>query len=212
MDYVLPQAYWHIGHEKADYKKIADWWAVNNFNTNLFIGQGIHRLGREKENKAWGKRHPTEIEKQLILNKSIPQIQGTVFFSAKTFLKNPFGLNQVLRTTYFKNPILPPIVNKTNEYIPEPVFNVKLSKLKKGKYKLSWESLPENKEKEAVKFLVYQFDGIDKTDVTNFANIISLTGEKQVIIPKKKVKKATIFLIQSVSRNNNISNPVKLIK
>ncbi len=210
LDYVLPQAYWHIGHEKADYKKIADWWAKNNFNTNLFIGQGIYRSGREKENIAWGKQHPTEIEKQLILNKSIPQIQGTVFFSAKTFLKDPFGLNQILKSDYFKNPILPPVVNGTNEYIPEPVYNLKICKQKNRKYRLSWESLAENKEKEAVKYIVYRFDKGEIINVKNFAKIIALTGEKHIDFHKKELKNVHIFIIQAVNRNNNISKPARL--
>ena len=212
MDYVLPQAYWHIGHERADYKKIATWWAVNNFNTNLFIGQGIYRSGREKENIAWKKQHPTEIERQLILNQSIPEIQGTVFFSAKTFLKDPFGLNQILKTKYFKNPVLPPVVNKKYEYLPEPVYNVKISKQKNRKYRLSWESLAENNEKEAVKFVVYQFDKGEKETIENKANIIALTGEKHIDFHKKELKKAQSFIIQAVSRNNNTSKPVRFLR
>jgi len=212
MDYILPQAYWHIGHKKADYKEIVTWWAENNFNTNLFIGQGIYRLDGKKENRAWKKQKPTEIEKQLFLNKSLPQIQGTVFFSAKTFLKNPFGIDQVLKTKYFQNPILPPAVDHNNKFIPEPVYNAKLNKQKNKKYRLSWESIPENKEKEAVKFMVYQFDKGEKVDTGNKFKIIALTGEDHVDLHKKDLKNANIFVIQAVSRNNNVSNPVRIMR
>ncbi len=208
LDYVLPQAYWHIGHKKADYDKIVHWWANNNFNTNLYIGLGAYRLNGKKDNRAWKKSNPSEIEKQLNLNKKIPQVKGSVFFSAKTFVKNPFGINQILKNNYFQNPILPPTFNHSEKYIPEPVYNIKITKQKNKKYQLSWESIPENLEKEAVKFLVFQFGKDEKVNTKSKSNVIALTGEKHIILHKKNFQRGSIFIIQAVSRNNNISNPV----
>jgi len=208
LDYILPQVYWHIGHKKADYKTIVTWWAENNLNTNLYIGHGLYRLNGKKEHRAWKKAQPTEIEKQLNLNKTIPQVKGSVFFSAKVFLKNPLQINQKLNKNYFQNPILPPSVKSHLNYIPEPIKNVKLTKQKNKYFQFSWESIPENKEKEAVKFIVYQFNKGEKVDVNNTSKIIALTGENQIIIPRKEFQKGDVLVIQAVSRNNKISNPV----
>ncbi len=212
MDYVLPQAYWHIGHKRADYKEIATWWANNNNHTNLFIGQSLYRLGEKKNNRAWMKQNPTEIEKQLNLNKSISQIKGSAFFSAKSFLKNPLGIDEILKTRYFKNPVIPPTVNHNNKFLPEPVFNAEISKRKNKMYRLSWEAMSENKEKEAVKFIVYQFEKGEKVDTKISTNIIALTGEKFIDIPKKNLKNANVFIVQAVNRNNNISMPVRILR
>ncbi|MCF6223339.1 MAG: family 10 glycosylhydrolase [Flavobacteriaceae bacterium] len=205
LDYILPQVYWHIGHKKADYKTIVTWWAENNFNTNLYIGQGIYKLNGKKDYKAWKKTNPTEIEKQLNLNKTIPQIQGSVFFSAKVFLKDPLGVNQILKNRYYQNPILPPSVNHNVNFIPEPVYNIKMTKQKNKNIQIFWESIPENKEKEAVKFLVFLFDKDEKVDTNNSSKIISLTGENQITIRKKDFQKGATIIIQAVSRNNNLS-------
>ena len=211
LDYVLPQAYWHIGFDRADYKNIVSWWAQNNHKTNLYIGQAMYRQARG-EPEAWTLQRKTEIEKQLDLNKSFPTVNGTVYFSAKSFFKNPFEINQVLKRNYYTNPLLPPSTNHDTKFIPEPVFKVRFTKLKKRKYQLSWESIPENKEKEAVKYLVFKFNKNERIDIKRPSNIIALTGEKQIVINKKIAKKGTTFAIQAVSRNNNISQAVIIEK
>jgi len=212
LDYILPQVYWQIGHELADYETIVKWWDDNSYRTNLYIGQGVYKLDKQSKKRAWTKSSPTEIGKQIALNRTISQIQGNVFFSAKTFLKNTLDINNDLKNNYYLNPILPPIVNQVNSFIPEPVYNVKISKRKNRKYRVSWKSMPENKEKVAVKFIVYQFNKNEKVDTKNHSKIIALTGEKYVDIDKKDMKNANSFVIMAVSRNNNMSNPVRIIK
>ncbi|MEN8125834.1 MAG: family 10 glycosylhydrolase [Bacteroidota bacterium] len=210
LDYILPQAYWHIGFKRADYSKIVNWWANNNFQTNLYIGHGLYRMDSKKENKAWRKKKPTEIEKQLDLNKTISQIQGSVFFSGKSFLKNPLKINEILKNKYYKYPILPPSTNKQIKYIPEPVFDVNISKLNSKNQRLSWDSLSENKEKEAIKYLIYHYDKGEKINSSNSAKIVAITGEHHFDFSKKEFKKGSIFAIIAVSRNNNKSNPVNI--
>ncbi len=212
LDYIVPQAYWHIGHKKADYATIVKWWAENSKNVNLYIGQGAYRLDRKKEQRAWKKKRPTEIEKQLDLNRSIPQIKGSVYFSGKTFVNNPLGINEILRNKYYQNLVLPPSINHEKVFIPEPVYGIQLKKQKNKKYRLSWESIPENKEKEAVKFMVYKFDKNDRVHMDDASKLITITGDSYIDISKKEYKQSHIFVIKSVSRNNNVSNGVRLVK
>ena len=211
LDYILPQAYWNIGFKKADYKAVTNWWAANNYNTNLYMGQAMYRMVNPKS-KPWKKKNKTEIEKQLDFNRSISNISGSVYFSAKSFYKNPLGINEILKNSYYTNPILPPRISKSTLFIPEPVFNIKLDKIKNKKYALTWESIPENKEKEAVKFLVHQFDKNDVIDLKNSKKIIALTGEKEIELDRKDLKNGNIFVIQSASRNNDLSNPVYFVR
>ncbi len=210
LDYVLPQAYWYIGHKKANYKNVVSWWADNKYNANLYIGQGMYKLAGKKENKAWKKKNPTEIEKQLNLNNSISQVQGSVFFSAKSFANNPLGINNIIKTKYFQNPILPPSIPSNLNSVPEPVFDIQIKKSKNKLYRLSWRSIPENKEKEAVKFVVYQFRKNERVDLSKVTNIIAITGEAHLSISKKEYKNSAVYVIQAVSRNNKIGKPVSL--
>ena len=210
LDYVLPQDYWHIGFKKADYIKVATWWSKNNYDTNLYIGQAMYRMGNNKS-KAWKKKNKTEIEKQIDFNRSVNNISGSTYFSAKSFLKNPLGINEILKMDYYADITLPPSTNHSQKFIPEAVSNVKITKQKNKIFQLSWDITPENKEKEAIKFLVYQFKNDEMVDFSKQSKIIELTGNKFIQLSKKDLKKGNVFQIIAVSRNNNISMPIQHI-
>ena len=208
IDYILPQAYWRIGHEKVDYKEIVEWWAKNSFGANLYIGHGLYRLGNKNENEAWSLQNPTQIERQLDLNKQIPAIQGSVFFSAKSFVKNTYQINEALENNFYQNPILQPIANKNEKFTPQPVTNARLSKSKNKQYLLEWDVTPENISFQAVKFLVYLFDKGEAHNIYKTSKILSLTGENRLEIPKKILQSGNSLIIIAVSKNNNLSSPV----
>jgi hypothetical protein len=190
---------------------VATWWSENSYGTNLYIGQGMYRLGSNKS-KSWKKKDKTEIEKQIDFNRSVSTISGSAFFSAKSFLKNPLGINDILIKDYYSDITLPPSTNHKTKYIPEPVYNVKFSKQKNKIFKLSWNAIPENKEKEAIKFLIYQFKADEMVDLNKQSKIIELTGNNFVALRKKDLKKGNVFQIIAVSRNNNVSIPVEFIR
>ena len=79
VDYIVPQIYWKIGHSKADYATLIEWWSneVAGTNVKLYIGQGIYTDDVAKE-----------IKKQLQLNKNYSAIKGSVFFSLRDLLNN----------------------------------------------------------------------------------------------------------------------------
>ena len=124
IDYVCPQLYWQIGNRAADYYTLAHWWALrveeaNNYHLQhgflssvqpftpsalnickLYIGMAPYRLGSEKEASAW--RTGNEIDRQMKLNRTIPQIEGECFYSTKPLLRNPLGVCDTLRHYYLK--------------------------------------------------------------------------------------------------------------
>lgn len=210
IDYILPQAYWHIGHDKVDYKEVVAWWAKNSFGTNLYVGHSLYRLGKQNEDKAWNVQHPTQIEQQLEMNTSISQIEGSVFFSAKSLVNNPFKINELLKDKFFQYPVLQPVANKNEKFSPQPVSNVRLTKLKSKQYLLEWDLIPENDSFQAVKFLVYQFEHGETHNIHKTSNIISLTGETKLMIPKKSLQSSHSLIIIAVSKNNNLSSPVSI--
>ncbi|RYF90588.1 MAG: hypothetical protein EOO03_03360 [Chitinophagaceae bacterium] len=103
IDYVAPQLYWEIGHKIADFNLLIDWWSKNTFGKNCYIGVGIYRAG---SNAAW--RDKTQIPRQINKIRNTPNINGMIFFSSKTFEKNPYGWNDTLRYNFFSQPALPP--------------------------------------------------------------------------------------------------------
>lgn len=57
----------------------------------------------------------TLIPQQIELIRNTPNKQGMIFFSSKTFNKNPDSLNDSLRLQYFKEPAIEPQI----EWLPK---------------------------------------------------------------------------------------------
>jgi uncharacterized lipoprotein YddW (UPF0748 family) len=105
IDYIAPQLYWEIGFNKADFTVLVDWWSKHTYGRHLYIGQGIYRA-LEKKSVAWHNRD--QLPKQIQLLRSTPNVQGSVYFSSKTFYSNPNGWNDSLQNNYYKTPALIP--------------------------------------------------------------------------------------------------------
>lgn len=106
IDYVAPQLYWEFGHKAAPYEVLIDWWSKHTYGKHCYIGLGIYRAG---SNDAW--KDSTQLPRQIKLLRNTNNIQGMIFFSSKTFNKNPNGWNDSLRLYYFKEPSLIPEMN-----------------------------------------------------------------------------------------------------
>ena len=100
IDYVLPQLYWEIGKRAADYEVLAHWWAneVRGTKCKLYIGLAPYRLENAGPKTPWGQGN--EIKRQMDLNRTIPEITGECFYSAKPLLRNPRGVCDSIKATY----------------------------------------------------------------------------------------------------------------
>jgi uncharacterized lipoprotein YddW (UPF0748 family) len=103
IDYVAPQLYLEIGHKAIDYETILNWWSKHTYGKHCYVGLGIYRAGI---NDAW--KDSTQLTRQIQLLRNTPNMHGMVFFSSKSFNKNPNGWNDSLRLNYFKEPVLIP--------------------------------------------------------------------------------------------------------
>ena len=110
IDYVIPQIYWTIGFEVANYKIIAEWWNKNNYDVPVYIGQATYRIGNAKDER-W--MEPNQLPQQIRLNRSLKYIQGSAFFSSKSFQTNPLGFNDSLKSKLYRTLSLPPEARKT---------------------------------------------------------------------------------------------------
>jgi uncharacterized lipoprotein YddW (UPF0748 family) len=105
IDYVAPQLYLEIGHEKIDYTKLLEWWSKNSYGKHLYIGHGIYRAGT---NAAW--KNPNELPNQIKLLRQYPNVHGSIYFSSKSFNNNPNGWSDSLRNNYYSTPAqIPPM-------------------------------------------------------------------------------------------------------
>ena len=103
IDYVAPQLYWEIGHRIAPYEVLLSWWSTHTYGKHCYIGMGIYRAN---SNPAW--KELNQLPRQIVALRKTPNMRGMIFFSSKTFEKNPNGWNDSLRLNYFKVPVKVP--------------------------------------------------------------------------------------------------------
>jgi len=108
LDYIVPQLYWAIGFDKADYTKLLPWWSnlVRGTRVQLYIGQGDYRVG---EPGPW--LNPAELDNQLTLNARYP-VSGVVHFSAKQIRANRLGATTRYRDHHYAAPALIPVMQQ----------------------------------------------------------------------------------------------------
>jgi uncharacterized lipoprotein YddW (UPF0748 family) len=124
IDYLIPQLYWSMEHRLASHRKLADWWSNNSYGVPVYIGNGPYKI-REDSDEAW--KNPGELNTQVNYARTLPQIHGNAFFSAKSiYIKNQ-DIAQRLKTEVYDRPTLPPSFEpKAPAIIDIPVvFDVK---------------------------------------------------------------------------------------
>ncbi len=96
VDYIAPQIYWKIGHAKADYKTLVDWWSneVAGTNVKLYIGQGIY-----------SDEVASQIDAQLVVNQNNGQVKGSIYFSLRDLLNNRMQSKDKIALAYQAHPV-----------------------------------------------------------------------------------------------------------
>jgi hypothetical protein len=122
-------------------------------------------------------------------------------------MKNPMNVRERITRSYFPEVLLPPVVDDNVKRVPQPVYGVRLEHRKGKSAILQWDTVPENKEKEAVRFLVQQF-GPGSGETNGSGGQVILTGQKHLELSKKDLKEIKTVVIRAVSRNNDVSDPV----
>jgi len=92
LDYIAPQLYWPFSRQAARYDVLANWWAevVKPTKTRLYIGLALYKVGEpSKIEPDWTRQGGVpELKKQLDLNESNPNIDGTILFR-ENYLNQP---------------------------------------------------------------------------------------------------------------------------
>lgn len=138
LDYVVPQLYWAIGFDKADYAKVLPWWSelVKGTDVQLYIGQGDYRVG---EKGPW--RDPGQIDKQLALNDRYA-VSGSVHFSAKQIKADRLGAVTRYRKAHYATPALVPVMAQLPAAPPSAPLLTAARAAEVGPVTLDWQPGP----------------------------------------------------------------------
>lgn len=91
VDYIIPQIYWNIGYEIADYSVLTNWWSevVSGTDVSLYIGEAAYRT-TGSDLPAWtGDNGTQELKNHIELGRANDSIDGYCMFTYHSFLDNP---------------------------------------------------------------------------------------------------------------------------
>jgi uncharacterized lipoprotein YddW (UPF0748 family) len=201
IDYITPQIYWHIGFRVADYSVLIDWWSHNTFGCKLYIGQAPYRISRKATARKW--RTSREIVRQIKLNRTYPNISGSMFFSERVFRNNPLHLNEKITKNLYHFPSLPPSNNRVVPLIPQRPLDAYIN-IDGRSIELSW-----NKGLNTKKFVIYKLRKGKPADLNDPGNIIMVTSETSVSFPltRSTDNRKYSYYITSLSQTNAESDP-----
>lgn len=206
VDYINPQIYFSFTRKAAPFSTLVDWWADNTYGRHLYIGQAAYLVNQKME-AAW--RIPTQIPDQVRYLRQNNRVQGSVFFSSKSFSTVARGVADSLRNDLYKYPALPPQMPWLDEIVPNEPRNLTADAVAVG-VQLKWEtpSIAEDGET-AAGYVIYRFDEGEKISVVNPKNILKISFENYTSFLDTAVEKGKryTYLVTALDRLKNESDP-----
>ena len=200
IDYITPQLYWHIGFKVADYTVLVDWWRRNTFDKHLYIGQGIYRLG----GKGW--EDPDELVNQIKLNRTYGDVRGSMYFSAKFFMKPDHGVQTMMRKIY-PHKALVPVMDWLPDETPAPPDIKGITGSQSAGVRLEWKDAVSTS---SAYYVVYRFsegDSLNTGDATHIRAIVQRNSYAMQSWRDTGTEKRTVYtyLVTACDRLHNES-------
>ena len=199
IDYVVPQLYWEIGKKVADYEILVKWWSENSYGKNLYIGLYTSQLGNTKVDPAWTRGN--ELMRQMRMNLRHPEVDGAMHFSAKGLLRNPQGLSDSLKTSFYKYPAITPVNRNIAGTASAQPLNLRVLK-DSNEMLLLWDKVHAEGGNAIRHYVVYAFKGKQVGDMNDPANILAFTTQNLFDLRRHdpKMKGYYTFVVTSVNR------------
>ncbi|WP_205501225.1 glycoside hydrolase family 10 protein [Rufibacter psychrotolerans] len=204
IDYNVPQIYFHIGYPIADYAKILDWWTKNSFGKHTYIGLGTYKVNAEPRFKEWS--DPAETGRQLRLSRATPNSHGQVYFSSKSVMANPLGVQDSLRQHYYANPALLPTMPWLDSIPPLAPTHLKVQNSTEG-VALRWQAPAAAQDGNLARYyVVYRVASGQTINPENPAHILAVHhGEPAFTDKTAKAGERYTYAVTAVDRLHNES-------
>lgn len=200
IDYLLPQLYWELNHNKASSLELVGWWnnAVDP-KCQLYIGQDVERTMKTKDASTG---EPNELHHKVRLSREMDNVQGNCWWPGYSITADSQGAAKALKQGPQSTPALVPSYPQLSDGMPKPVSDLKFD----GRV-LSWKrDKIRNKASDQVKFVVYRFPSGKARDYADPKNIYAITPDASIAIDSRGEYSVTVL-----DRVNNESAPAKQI-
>lgn len=206
VDYINPQIYFSFTRRAAPFGTIVDWWSENAFGRHVYIGQAAYLVNQKME-AAW--RVPTEIPNQVRYIRNNSRIQGSVFFSSKSFSNVARGTADSLRLDLYKYPALPPQMPWLDEVVPNSPQHLTAEAKEDGVH-LTWSKPePASDAETASGYVIYRFKEGEKISILDPKNILKISFEEFTFFLDTSAEKGGRYnyLVTALDRLKNESDP-----
>ena len=206
IDYCVPQLYWEIGHKSADYAELIRWWDHNCSRVPLYIGEDVERTVKNSD-PANPRNH--QLAAKMALHAELPNVKGTVLWYAKAAVDNIGNYGTSLRNVYWKTPALQPLMPGVKSKTPGKVRKVKVMDFD-GQKVLFW-TPPKAKswDTEALKYVVYRFDGNETINTEDPTKMVAVTTETLYEIPQADGTGNCVYVVTPLNRIDGEGKAVK---
>lgn len=206
IDYNIPQLYWEIGHPRADYAVLIDWWAKHSGNRPLFIGQSVTKTVETPDTQN---PNINQLPRKIALQRSYQTIQGSCQWPGSAVVGNVGKYRDALVTEYHKYPALPPTFDFMDDKAPDKVSKLKPVWTADG-YILFWTAPKAKTEMDkAARYVVYRFAGKEKINLEDASHIVAITSECFYKLPYNDGKSKYTYVVTALDRLHNESRSVK---
>lgn len=208
IDYVVPQLYWERGHRIVAFETLTDWWAKHAYGRNMYIGQGIYR---SKEPKSYAWHNKKELPEQINILRTYQEIQGSAYFSSKSFASNPNGWNDSLRNNYYRFPAICPPMPWIDDRKPQtPELIIASGKPVSSDNKIALYLRLDSADEQINRYIIYQFNDKENKFIADPKNIheIIVSGHDFYTFDLNKIpagQKQVIIAATALTRTNNES-------
>lgn len=196
IDYNMPQVYWEIGHKAADYTTLVKWWAENNYEQPLYIGQDVTRTMDAKAN---------ELNEKLGQQRSYTTVSGSCMWSGYNIAENYKGISDHLVSEYHKYPSLIPAYTHMHNRKPKKVKNLQ-EVYTQTEHIIEWKRDGMKGDPEsACYFVVYRFADGQKENLNDARHIVGTTRNTYYVLPYEGGGKKYKYVVTAVDAFHNES-------
>lgn len=205
IDYIIPQIYWYRGFELAEYETLARWWNENHYGIDVYVGHGYHRVSEDSKVEEW--RNPEEIPAQIEINRALPNIKGSCYFSSRALIRNPINVTNKLEDDIYRYPAFVPVIDRVmNANNDTPAITAARNTAIGIKLELQ-------PTRDSKYYVIYRFKGKRIGDMTDPSNILKVQSENKPFFEDKTVRKwrrytYAISLMDRSFNESKLSEPI----
>ena len=207
IDYTMPQLYWETGHKAVDFTTLANWWANHSYGRAVYIGHAVYKLDKGSKIAAW--QHSDQLIGQINTVRSIPQLNGSAWYSSVQFKRDLDGFQDKLRKDVYCSPAIVPVMPWIDNTIPSTPVNLTLNSVENGQI-VNWvPGAADDTMNKARFYAIYRSHRKRKLNIDKPKNLIDVTGDTGFFLRDtgKKHKKKFYYCITALDHLNNESLP-----